>query len=235
MPRRFLERVKDSFKIKKENIRSDFIAGLIVLGPLVLTLYILALLISIFGNFFANLILLLPFIREIPTFFRTLIGLIMGLVLIYLTGLSVRLFFGFELEYFINRVMSKIPVVNTIYNAARELVKFISSSQERKITAGKVVVFAISDNGPFLMGFVTRDEPLEKDDKKFYTVFYPTTPNPTTGFYLLVEENRLCFLDMDFNEAFKIIMTSGIGLNREGGEKLKNGLAILFEKINKKN
>uniref|UniRef100_A0A7V3ZY01 DUF502 domain-containing protein n=1 Tax=candidate division WOR-3 bacterium TaxID=2052148 RepID=A0A7V3ZY01_UNCW3 len=232
MPHRFLGRIKDSFK--KENIRGDFIAGLIVLGPLVLTLYILSLLISVFGNFFANLILLLPFIQEIPAFLRTLIGLIIGMVLIYLTGLSVRLFFGFELEYFINSVMSKIPVVNTIYNATRELVKFISSSQERKIAAGKVVLFAISDNGPFLMGFVTREEPLEKEGKKFYTVFSPTTPNPTTGFYLLVEEEKICFLDMDFNDAFKIIMTSGIGLDKEGGEKLKNGLALLSKKINKK-
>ena len=233
MPKKFLQKLKDSFR--KENLREDFIAGLVVLGPLVLTLYILWVVISLFGNFFAQLVLLLPFVREIPPFLKTLIGLFIGLVLLYLAGLSVRLFFGFELENYIHRLMSRIPLVRTIYNASRELMKFIGGSQERKVTSGKVVLFTIGDEGPFLMGFLTKEEPFEKDGKRYYMVFSPTVPNPTTGFYLIVEEKRLAFLDMDFNEAFKVIMTAGIGLDREGGEKLKNGLASLFEKINKKN
>lgn len=228
----FFKKFRESFK--RENLRNDLLAGLIVLGPVVLTLYILSLIVSVFGNFFAKILSLLPFIAGIPPFLKTLIGLVIGIFLIYITGLSVRLFFGIELEKFFDRSMSRIPIVKTIYNAARELVKFVGTSQEKKLTAGRVAIFTLSDDGPYLMGFVTRDNPLEYGSKRFYTVFMPTTPNPTTGFYLMVEEDRLSFVDIDFNEAFKIIMTAGISISIKGGENIKNGLAQILEKVGRK-
>lgn len=227
----FWQRVKSSFK--KEYLREDVIAGLIVLGPVVVTLYIVFTVISIFGNFFAQLLILLPFITQIPSYVKTLIGALVGLIVVYLTGLSVRLFFGLELEKFLNKVMNRIPVVKTIYNAIRDLIKFISPTSEKKFSSSKVVVFRIGKSGTYLLGFVTSDKPIENNGKRFYTIFMPTTPNPTTGFFFIVEEEDLSFLDLDYEDAIKLIMTAGI-IMPEGGESLKDGLTELLKKTNEK-
>jgi len=227
----FWQKFKSSFK--KQYLREDFATGLIVLGPIVLTIYIVLTVISIFGNIFAKVLVLLPFVSHIPPILKTLLGVVFGLLLIYLAGISVRLFFGFELEIFLKNLVSRIPLVNSIYNAIRELLLFITRSSEKKV-GGKVALFRLTDDGPSMIGFVTQEKPLVVDGKGFYSVFMPTTPNPTTGFYFLVNEKDIQFLDMDFEEAFKIIMTAGIASSEEGGEILKHGLARLFKELNEK-
>ncbi|MGB9824596.1 MAG: DUF502 domain-containing protein [Candidatus Hydrothermia bacterium] len=229
-PLSFGERLKSS--LKKEYIREDLLAGLLVLGPVVLTLYIVFTIISFFGNFFAKLLILLPFISHIPPILKTLIGVIVGVILIYVTGLSVRLFFGFELQRFLDRIMSKIPVVRSIYNAIRDLFQFLHPSQDLKQGAGRFVVFKISEDGPYLAGFVTSPKPLENNGKRYYTIFMPTTPNPTTGFFFMVEEKNLSFVDLDYEDALKFVITAGIFMP-EGGENIKNGLAKLYKKVSK--
>ncbi|MEO0272386.1 MAG: DUF502 domain-containing protein [candidate division WOR-3 bacterium] len=225
----FWQKVRSS--LKKEYVKQDLITGLIVLGPVVLTLYIVFTVISIFGNFFAQLLILLPFITQIPSIVKTLIGATVGFVVVYLTGLSVRLFFGLELENFFTKMMNRIPVVKTIYNAIRDLVRFISPTSEKKFSSSKIVVFRIGKSGTYLLGFVTSDKPIESNGKKFYTIFMPTTPNPTTGFFFLVEEEDLSFVDIDYEDAIKLIMTAGI-IMPEGGESLRDGLARLLKKVN---
>ncbi|MDD5572213.1 MAG: DUF502 domain-containing protein, partial [Candidatus Hydrothermia bacterium] len=221
-------KLKGSFK--KETVREDFITGLLVLGPLLVTIYLVVFLVSVIGNFFARIVAPVPFVGSVPPFLKTIFGLVIGILLIYIAGLLVRLVFGLELESFVNRTVNRIPVVKTIYSAVREFLKYITNPRSIKISSGRVVLFTISDGGPFLMGFLTRDEPLEVEGKRFYMVFMPTTPNPTTGFYFVVEESRLSFVDMSFEEGTKIAMTAGISMNTQGGEIIQNGIAEVLKR-----
>lgn len=228
-----IKKLKELFN--SDNLKRDFLTGLIALGPLILTLYILFTFISLFGNFFANLLLLIPGVESIPPIVKTIIGFLIGLILVFLAGLSARIFIEFQLESFINNLVSKIPLVNTIYNAVRDLLGFFSMSKEKNLQQSRTALFKLNDGGPYFLGFVTREAPLEVDGKKIYTVFMPTTPNPTTGFYFLVEESRLVFVDLDLTDAFKIIMTAGLSLDIKGGESLYNGFAELLKKTDQQN
>ena len=198
-----IKRKKTSLTSK---LRNYFIAGVVVLVPIGITLYLTKFFISISSNLIPREInpnSYLPF--SIP-------GLEILLSIIFITligGLSVS-FIGKRILQFVNDLFKKIPILRTIYSAIGQMTETFAPNSENKKKS--VVLVQYPRQGSYAVGFVTKDnkgEICDKTNKKLVNVFVPTTPNPTSGFLLMFPKDDVIYLDMSFEEASKFIVSAG--------------------------
>ncbi len=209
----------------KAKIKRNFITGLGILGPVGLTLYVAIWIIEKIGGIFTHF-MIIPGFRKIPYFFQLLISTALVILLIYAAGTYV----GQSVKKSLDAFFSKVPILREIYNALTKFTDSFMESVKRERTVGKkeaVVMVEFPRKGSYSLGFLTSKIPIISGDKKYYKVFIPTTPNPTSGFLIFVEEHSLKFLDISPEEAIRIIVSGGIGQNMDSlskmGEALKNG------------
>jgi uncharacterized membrane protein len=107
----------------------------------------------------------------------------------------------------IENIIRKMPFVKDVYGSAKQLIGFFSA---QKVDFRHVVLIEFPRKGIYTIGFITSDKSWTMGTKKLISVFYPTTPNPTTGFFLLIPEDELIYSDMKVEEAIKIIMSGGV-------------------------
>ena len=116
-------------------------------------------------------------------------------------------------RYFINlntKLFNRIPVLKTIFNGLTQLTKSFASDETNN--KKKMVLIEYPRKGIYSLGFATSVNSGEVTDKvgeKMINIFVPTTPNPTSGFLLVVPEKDVTYLDMSFEEASKFIMSAG--------------------------
>ena len=195
-------------------LRANFLAGVLVVTPLAATIFFMRFLLQWVDKI---LLLLPPQYRPeqflpFPIPGLGLILLITGLLLI---GFLVRNFLGRRLVALGEKIMSYIPFVSKFYMAVKQLVEtiFFSAAKDFK----RVVLVEYPRKGLYSMAFVTgvaAGEIQVKTEKRVVNIFLPTTPNPTSGFYLMVPEEELIPLEMPVETAFKILISGGI-LNSE--------------------
>jgi len=194
----------------KSALKANLLAGILFLMPLVATFWFLGLLITWVDK---SLLLLPPAYR--PEAFLPFpipgLGLILVFVVLLTTGVFVRNFIGRKLVALGERVMSYIPFVSKVYVSVKKLVEtiFFGAGKDFK----RVVLIEYPRKGLFALAFVTGEatgEVQEKTARRCLNVFLPTTPNPTSGFYLLVPEDDVTPLDMTVEESFKLLMSGGI-------------------------
>jgi len=126
-------------------------------------------------------------------------------------GMVSLTFIGKTLLNFGQRILNKIPILRTIYNGLGQLTKNFTSNNNK---SKKIVLLEYPRKGVWSVGFATGDNKGEISNKvgrgkKLINVFVPTTPNPTSGFLLMVPKKDLIFLDMNFEDASKFIMSAG--------------------------
>ncbi len=198
-----IKRKKTSLTSK---LRNYFIAGVVALVPIGITLYLTKFFISISSNLIPREInpnSYLPF--SIP-------GLEILLSIIFITligGLSVS-FIGKRILQFVNDLFKKIPILRTIYSAIGQMTESFAPNSENKKKS--VVLVQYPRQGSYAVGFVTKDNKGEisnKTNKNLVNVFVPTTPNPTSGFLLMFPKDDVIYLDMSFEEASKFIVSAG--------------------------
>ena len=200
------------FKKKKisliAKLRNYFFTGIIVLIPLGFTLYFTIFLVSISSNLIPQEInpnSYLPF--SIP-------GLEILLSIIFITligGLSLS-FIGKKILQLINDLLKKIPFLRTIYSAITQMTESFANKKKGKKS---VVLVQYPRKGIWAVGFATKNntgEITKKTNKKLVNVFVPTTPNPTSGFLLMIPKNEIIYLDMSFEEASKFIVSAGTSI-----------------------
>jgi uncharacterized membrane protein len=189
-------------------LRNYFFTGVVVLIPLGFTLYLTIFLISISSKLVPKDInpnSYLPF--SIP-------GLEILLSIIFITligGLSLS-FIGKKFLQIINDILKKIPFLRTIYSAIEQMTKTFTQKNNKKKS---VVLIEYPRKGSWAVGFATKDNKGEinkKTKKKLVNVFVPTTPNPTSGFLLMLPKDELIYLDMSFEEASKFIVSAGTSI-----------------------
>ena len=187
-------------------LRNYFIAGVVVLIPIGITLYLTLFIIKVSAKIIPHEINpnnYLPF--AIPG-----LEIITAVILIIITGgLSVS-FLGSRLVKLINRIFEKIPFLRTIYFALGQMTQtFAKSTKNRK---KGVVLVEYPRKGSWAVGFATQDNEGEiksKVKEDLVNVFIPTTPNPTSGFLLMFPKKEIKYLDMNFEEASKFIVSAG--------------------------
>ncbi len=195
-------------KIKKSilsRIRNYFFAGAVVLIPIGITLYLTLFIIKVSSKILPKelnpnhyLPVDIPGIEIlISVFFITLIGWI---------SLS---FLGKKLIEIINNVLKKIPILRTIYAAIGQLTESFTNSDDKQKSA---VLLEYPRKGVWVLGFATKTNKgliSKKVNEELINVFVPTTPNPTSGFLLMVPKKDIIFLDISFEQASKFIVSAG--------------------------
>tara|TARA_A100001015_G_scaffold268886_1_gene320089 strand:+ start:4278 stop:4895 length:618 start_codon:yes stop_codon:yes gene_type:complete len=186
-------------------IRNNFIAGVVVLIPIGITLYLTLFLIRISGNIVPNEINpnnYLPF--NIPG-----LEILVALTLITLIGWLSLSFLGKKFFELFNNILKKIPILRTIYSAIGQMTESFTKSENKQKS---VVLLEYPRKGIWAVGFATKENVgliKEKINQELINVFVPTTPNPTSGFLLMVPKKDLIYLDVSFEQASKFIVSAG--------------------------
>ena len=186
-------------------IRNYFIAGVVVLIPIGITVYLTIFMISISSKILPKEINpnhYLPY--DIPG-----VEILISIFLITLIGWLSLSFIGKKLLNLFNNILKKIPILRTIYSAIGQMTETFTKSDKGK---KNVVLVEYPRKGSWAVGFATKEnsgEISEKTNKKLINVFVPTTPNPTSGFLLMFPEDEVIYLDLTFEEASKFIVSAG--------------------------
>ena len=195
-------------KVKKSiitSIRNNFIAGIVVLIPIGITVYLTLFLISISSKILPKEINpnhYLPY--NIPG-----LEIIISIFIITFIGWLSLSFLGKRLLNIFNNLLKKIPILRTIYSAIGQMTESLTKNDKKN---KNVVLVEYPRKGTWAVGFATNDNEGEisnKTNKNLVNVFVPTTPNPTSGFLLMFPKEEVIYLDMSFEEASKFIVSSG--------------------------
>ena len=186
-------------------IRNNFIAGVVVLIPIGITLYLTLFIIRISSKVIPKEINpnnYLPF--DIPG-----VEILIALVIITFIGWLSLSFLGKKFFELFNNILKKIPILRTIYSAIGQMTESFTKTDNKQKS---VVLLEYPRKGVWAVGFATKENEgliKEKIKEDLINVFVPTTPNPTSGFLLLVPKKDLIFLDITFEQASKFIVSAG--------------------------
>lgn len=187
----------------RHRLRTWFIAGLIVFLPVAITFSIIAWLFRIVDSFLGWL--LPPLVgRPIPG-----VGLVASIVVIFFIGALVTNVLGRRLVGFFEGLMLRIPLARSIYSATKSISATLFL--QRRAAFRRAVLVEWPRRGAYTVGFVTGDTiGVPVAGGRALNVFVVTTPNPTTGFLMIVPEHDAIALDMSVEDALKIVMSGGI-------------------------
>ncbi len=186
-------------------IRNNFIAGVVVLIPIGITLYLTLFFVRISGNIVPKEINpnnYLPF--NIPG-----LEILIALIFITIIGWISLSFLGKKFFELFNNILKKIPILRTIYSAIGQMTESFTKSDNKQKS---VVLLEYPRKGLWALGFATKENHgviKNSVNEELINVFVPTTPNPTSGFLLMVPKKDLIYLNVTFEQASKFIVSAG--------------------------
>ena len=183
-----------------QQIKRHLIAGLLAIVPIALTFWILRFLFRFLDSFTAPILKNIGI--EIPG-----LGIILTLLFIFLLGLFITNVLGKTIFNWGERILTKLPLVNTIYNAVKQITHAFSGKSMKNFK--QVIFIQYPRKGLWTMCFVTNQSKNESGDE-FYHVFVPTTPNPTSGVFIVIPQKDAVHPDISVEEGLKSIISGGI-------------------------
>ena len=194
--------------------RNALLTGLVLLAPLVVTIWALRKIIEAMGGTFRPIffVFLPEYLRDRPSLniVWDIIATLIVLLMVALLGYISRYVFGKYLLSVGERIMLSIPGINAVYTTVKQIVNTFGS-QKRNLFS-KVVLIEFPRKEAWVIGFLTsqgRGEAQAKTQKEVWTIFVPTTPNPTSGFLILVPKEDIVELEMSVGEGMKLIISGG--------------------------
>jgi len=197
-------------------ISNNFFKGILISAPIIITLYIAWGLIKFFDRKASPLLGTFPF--EIPGFGLITVFIFFAIIGFITTGLLGRIF-----SSFIEKVLSKMPVLRNIYSGLKQLFEAILAKKSNSFR--EVVLLEYPRKGIWAMGFLTgetKGEVNRKTKNQMANIFLPTTPNPTSGFLLFVPKKDILRLTMTVEEGIKMIISAGMLTPSENQKKIKS-------------
>ena len=195
-------------------LRNAFFSGVILVAPLAFTVYVFSKIITFVGETFRPLFFVFvpDRLRDRPSLdaLWDLLETLIVIALVTLLGYVSRYVFGMYFFSMGGRFIQSIPGVSAVYNTVRQIVNTFSSQGRHMFN--KVVLVQFPRHGCWTIGFVTNTEQGEaqwKTGDEAWTVFVPTTPNPTSGFLLMVPRTDVVELDMAVGDGMKMIISGG--------------------------
>jgi len=191
-------------------LRKYFIAGLLVWLPLAATVIVIKLLIELLNK----TILLFPPELQPETLFGISIpgfGIIIGILILVLTGVFAANLFGRKLVGIWEAILGRIPLVRTIYSSVKQVLETLFSSNSESFR--RVVLIEYPRKEIWSLGFQTNEAltaAREASEKDLVSVFVPTTPNPTSGFIVMLPAEDITQLDISVEDGFKFIISMGV-------------------------
>lgn len=195
----------DSAKNVLKHMRAKFVSGFLVLVPLAITIFVLRIIITALTG------LVRPFLSgwtdSLPEYVIMVIAAVAAVCTIYVVGLITTHFVGRRLIGFGESLLLRLPIVKTVYAASKQMVETFSESTQR---AFKAVVFVdFPRTGTLAAGFLTGTI-VDPSNKILYSVFVPTTPNPTSGFLIILPEEDIRFTDISIEDGIRMIVSGGV-------------------------
>ena len=191
-------------------LRRILVAGMLIWVPVGITVFILRILINLADQ---TLALIPPQYRpeELLGFPIPGLGVLLSLLLLFVTGLVAANVFGKRIIALWEAVLRRIPLVRTIYSAAKNFLEMVLSGQHDSFS--KVLLIEYPRRGVYCIAFQTSSTVGQLDkhfSEKSVCVFVPTTPNPTSGFLVLAPESDLIAIDMSVEDAIKLVVSVGV-------------------------
>lgn len=184
-----------------------FLTGLLVITPIWGTILVLKTLFvtvdSILGNMLADIVT--------EDYYVPGLGILTLVLLIFLAGMMATNFLGGRLVKRWEEILDRVPIVRGIYATLKSMMDILSFKQRDKYN--KVVMIQFPKDGNYVLAFVTgetRDEVQELAPEPLVHVYVPTSPNPTSGYFLLVPEREVQSVEMSVEEAMKLIVSGGL-------------------------
>lgn len=206
-----------------KRLKISFYSGLITILPIIITIYILNWIFQILFNilhesFLTKIIkaIVLKIGKEQDIRFYTdiLINILSFLTAIFIViaiGMAMRVFIFKKIGTLINRMLIKIPLFSQIYSTIAQIIALFSSDREKNYQ--KVVMLEYPRKGIYSLGFMTSDENyILKDEieEEVCNIFIPTSPNPTSGMFVMVKKEEVKVLDIKIDDAIKLIISGGV-------------------------
>jgi uncharacterized membrane protein len=199
MKKTFTRRFFDYFK-------EIFLDGLLTILPITITLALFVFFFRLLKNW------LTPISILIPTKFQTIphSEIILVLLLILLIGAIFKTFLIRSFVNFVESIFFRIPLMNPVYSGIKQLVQAFTMPEQ--VTFKKVVLIEFPRTGVYSIGFLTREVPNEMSpgSRKYVNIYIPTTPNPTTGYLIMVPDGDFIIIDITRQEAMSLIISGGI-------------------------
>lgn len=195
---------KLSQKTPIRKIRNKFLTGLLTLLPIYITYVLLKFVIRIAPN--------IPYLRTIPFFsnneaLASIIEFIVALTVIFFIGLIVSNVLGKRLFLFFERIMEKVPLINTIYISSRQIMQTLTMPGKGNFK--QVILIEYPRKDLWTLAFVTGYS-KSKNGIQYVHIFLPTTPNPTSGFMLFVKEKDVRPSGLSVEEGLKTLISGGM-------------------------
>ena len=191
-------------------IKRYFITGLLIWVPLVITGWVLSTIVSALDQSLR----LLPETIHPQALFGFAIpgtGAVLTLLMILLTGLLATSFIGQKLVHWWEKLLARIPVVNSVYNSVKQVSDTLFSPNGNAFR--KAVLVRYPHQNSWTIAFLTGQpggDVVNHLDGQYVSVYVPTTPNPTSGFFLMMPAKDVVDLDMTVDEALKYIISMGV-------------------------
>jgi uncharacterized membrane protein len=191
-------------------VKNELITGMVLLAPIAGTLYLVYLIVSGIDRLFPDELRPKLFGHPVPG-----LGVISVVVLALVVGVFAHNFVGRRLVAFFDRSFQRVPLFGGTYGLIKQV--FESVFAQGAESFNRAVLVEYPRQGIWAIAFVTASHVpvLSADGQELVSVFIPTTPNPTSGFYLLVEKRLVRELDLQVQQAFKLIITMGIAKEPE--------------------
>lgn len=189
-----------------EKVVTYFLSGLITLLPVFITIWLVWILFSLADGLLGGII------SQVLGFYFPGLGLLTVLVLTIIVGYLTTYVFGKRLVHLGERLLYKLPLVNTIYSSVKQVNEILFLQKETGAFR-RVCAVEYPRKGIYSIGFVTGlgvPQIKKKYKREFLNVFVPTTPSPATGFMVVVPSREVIMLDMSLEEAAKLIVSGGV-------------------------
>ncbi len=196
--------------MKRKSIRSYLLAGLVVWLPIIVTLIVVRFIVDLLDKSIA----LLPYAYQPQQLFGLHfpgVGVIFSLLLLFITGLIATNFLGQRIMRWSEAVLDRIPLVRSIYSATKQVMETVFSSNSQAFR--KVLLIEYPRKGLWTIAFqtgVANHEVSEHTGEDMLSVFVPTTPNPTSGFLMMVAKSSATELSMSIDDALKLVISLGV-------------------------
>jgi len=185
-------------------LRQWFWTGVLTITPVALTLWVMWRLLVIIDHSLRPSLERIPWVRlHLPGVLVTLAGVALLLLLIAVTGLLARNLIGRAVFGVVARLLNRIPVIKGVYSLSKQIAETLMV--DHRSAFKQVILFEYPRRGLWSLGFVTHDDP----SREHLHVFLPTTPNPTSGFLLLVPRAQARMLSLGIEEAVRLVVSGG--------------------------
>lgn len=174
--------------------------GLLAIVPVALTFYILKVVFTVLDN------LTSPIFKRMDIYIPGL-GILLTLLLVYLLGIFVTNVLGKRFLHWLETLIKNIPLVNTIYKTIKQIIQAFTGTAEKKFQS--VVFIEYPRKDLWTLAFVTGESKNDKD-VEFYHLFVPTTPNPTSGVFIIIPKNDSIETELNVEEALKSVISGGM-------------------------